>query len=77
MQRRRSLDNCVTVGVMFGPDGKLYGCQNGKKRIVAITRDGSIYFTDPPGKQVWYIPPGGKPRVVDTGLGYAKGHQRC
>jgi sugar lactone lactonase YvrE len=24
-----------TNGTMFGPDGRLYGCQNGKKRIVA------------------------------------------
>jgi sugar lactone lactonase YvrE len=24
-----------TNGLMFGPDGRLYGCQNGKKRIVA------------------------------------------
>jgi len=25
----------ATNGLMFGPDGRLYGCQNGKKRIVA------------------------------------------
>ncbi len=82
-----------TNGLMFGPDGRLYACQDGKQRIVAydssgkeqtiaenvhsndivVARDGGIYFTDPPGKQVWYIPPGGKPRVVDTGLGYANG----
>lgn len=82
-----------TNGLMFGPDGRLYGCQNGKKRIVAydsageattiaegvqsndlvITRAGGIYFTDPPNKQVWYIPPGGEKRVVDKGLEYANG----
>ncbi|MGC2659964.1 MAG: SMP-30/gluconolactonase/LRE family protein [Bryobacteraceae bacterium] len=29
------------VGMMFGPDGRLYGCQNGRKRIVAYTSDGT------------------------------------
>ena len=29
-----------TNGLMFGPDGRLYGCQNGKQRIVAYDRDG-------------------------------------
>ncbi len=82
-----------TNGLMFGPDGLLYGCQNGKKRIVAydssgtattiaedvqsndivVNRKGDIYFTDPPNKQVWYIPKGGEKRVVDRGLGYANG----
>ena len=27
-------------GLMFGPDGRLYACQNGRKRIVAWTADG-------------------------------------
>jgi sugar lactone lactonase YvrE/enterochelin esterase-like enzyme len=27
-------------GMMFGPDGRLYACQNGKKRIVAYSPDG-------------------------------------
>ena len=27
-------------GLMFGPDGRLYACQNGRKRIVAYARDG-------------------------------------
>src|SRR6185369_2295928 len=27
-------------GLMFGPDGRLYACQNGRKRIVAWSRDG-------------------------------------
>jgi gluconolactonase len=28
-------------GLMFGPDGRLYGCQFGRKRIVAYARDGT------------------------------------
>ena len=27
-------------GLMFGPDGRLYACQNGRQRIVAYTMDG-------------------------------------
>ena len=29
-----------TNGLKFGPDGRLYGCQNGKKRIVAYDSAG-------------------------------------
>lgn len=28
-------------GLMFGPDGRLYACQNGRKRIVAYSPDGT------------------------------------
>lgn len=44
-----SIDGKVTVfrentgeanGLMFGPDGRLYACQNGRKRIVAFAADG-------------------------------------
>ena len=44
-----SVDGKVTVfrentgeanGLMFGPDGRLYACQNGRKRIVAFAADG-------------------------------------
>ncbi len=28
-------------GLMFGPDGRLYACQNGRKRIVAYAMDGT------------------------------------
>lgn len=81
-------DTGATNGLMFGPDGRLYGCQNGRKRIVAYTLDGKaetlaenvesndlvvnaagdLYFTDPGNKQVWFLPKGGKPRVVAKGL---------
>jgi sugar lactone lactonase YvrE/enterochelin esterase-like enzyme len=45
-----ALDRSVSVfkedtgganGLMFGPDGRLYVCQNGRKRIVAYTPDGT------------------------------------
>ena len=82
-----------TNGLEFGPDGRLYGCQNGKKRIVAydsagkdttiaedvnsndlvVTKTGGVYFTDPGHHQVWYIPPKGEKRVVDSGLKYPNG----
>ena len=71
-------------GLVFGADGRLYACQNGKKRIVAyrmdgaekaiaeevnsndiaITAKGEIYFTDPPGKRVWFVDSKGAKRVV-------------
>lgn len=81
-------DTGGTNGLMFAPDGRLYGCQNGRKRIVAYSLDGKVetlaenvasndlvvnaagdlYFTDPGNKQVWFLPKGGSPRVVATGL---------
>jgi sugar lactone lactonase YvrE/enterochelin esterase-like enzyme len=91
------LDGKVTVfaeetgganGLMFGPDGRLYACANGKKQIVAydeagkaqvvaedvpsndlcVTHRGGIYFTDPGNKKVWFLPKGGRTRVVDEGI---------
>lgn len=47
---RIALDGAVTVfaencpginGLMFGPDGKLYGCENGSKSIVRFSADGT------------------------------------
>jgi len=57
-------------GLMFGPDGRLYGCQNRRKRIVAYTMDGSesmvaegtgsndIALTSK--NEIYYTDPGGK-----------------
>lgn len=77
-----------TNGLMFGPDGRLFGCRNGDRQIVvyrpdgtyevlagdvdsndlAVTAAGGVYFSDPKGGRVWYVPPGGKKRVVADGL---------
>ncbi len=99
---RIGLDGKVTVfkedtgganGLMFGPDGRLYACQNGKRRIVAyspdgtesviaqdvnsndlaVTQKGEIYFSDPPGKKVWFIDAQGNKRVVHEGLEFPNG----
>lgn len=79
------VDNSArTNGLMFGPDGRLYGCRMGDRQIVAynddgsheviaseidcnditISKNGDIYFSDPKAQKIWYIPKGGKPKVV-------------
>jgi sugar lactone lactonase YvrE len=94
---RVDLDGTVTLfaqntantnGLMFGPDGLLYGCRNGDRKIVAydakgafttvaddvssndlvVAANGGVYFTDPPGKRVWYVAPDRAKRVVADGL---------
>ena len=80
-------------GLMFGADGRLYACQNGRKRIVAyspdgkenvlvedttsndiaVLKDGSFYYTDPPNKRVWYVDTKGSRRVVHEGLTFPNG----
>ncbi len=34
-------DTAASNGTMFGPDGRLYVCENGRKRIVAYDKDGT------------------------------------
>jgi gluconolactonase len=57
-------------GLMFGPDGRLYGCQNKRKRIVAYTMDGAeAVVAEGTGSndiaitaknEIYYTDPGGK-----------------
>lgn len=94
---RIGLDGKVTVfaentaktnGLMFGADGRLFGCRSGDRKIVAYKSDatfdtvaddvdsndlvvlsgGAVYFTDPPGRRVWYVSPKGEKRVVAEGF---------
>ena len=86
-------DTGAANGLMFGPDGRLYACQNGRKRIVAYSADGKesviaedvnsndiavnsrgeIYFTDPPGRRVWFVDAKGSKRVVFEGMQFPNG----
>lgn len=40
---------------------------------LAVNVKGDIYFTDSPGKRVWFVPKGGTPRIVDEGIEYPNG----
>jgi sugar lactone lactonase YvrE len=40
---------------------------------LAVTQEGDVYFTDQPGKRVYLLPRGGKPRVVDEGIASPNG----
>ena len=77
-----------TSGLMFGLDGRLYGCSRIGKRIavwnkdgssetvvevddcndLVVGSDGSIYFTDPMNKRVYYVSPDRKKKVVAEGF---------
>jgi gluconolactonase len=75
-------DSGGTNGLMFGPDGRLYGCQYGKKRIVAWDPDGTeTVVAEGVGSNdiaigakggIWFTSPGQKQvRFIDR-----EGHQR-
>jgi len=40
---------------------------------LAVNAKGDLYFTDSANKKVWFLPKGGKPRVVDEGIDFPNG----
>jgi sugar lactone lactonase YvrE len=40
---------------------------------LAVNVKGDLYYTDSAAKKVWFLPKGGKPRVVDEGIEYPNG----
>ncbi len=57
--------------VAYGPDGQAdVIAQDVLINDLAVNVKGEIYFTDSPGRKVWFIPKGGAPRVVDEGIEY-------
>ena len=40
---------------------------------LAVNARGDLYFTDSANKKVWFLPKGGKPRVVDEGIEFPNG----
>jgi gluconolactonase len=40
---------------------------------LAVNVKGDLYFTDSAAKKVWFVPKGGKPRMVDEGIEYPNG----
>jgi sugar lactone lactonase YvrE len=40
---------------------------------LAINVKGDLYFSDSPGKKIWFLPKGGTPRVVDEGIDLPNG----
>jgi gluconolactonase len=55
--------------VAYDPGGKVEVlAEDVSINDLAINVKGDLYFTDSPGRKVWFMPKGGKPRVVDEGI---------
>ncbi|HMF59479.1 MAG TPA: SMP-30/gluconolactonase/LRE family protein [Vicinamibacterales bacterium] len=55
--------------VAHGADGKTEVlAEDVSVNDLAVNVKGDLYFTDSPGKKIWYLPKAGKPRVVDEGI---------
>ena len=55
--------------VAYDPGGKVKVlAEDVSINDLAINVKGDLYFTDSPGRKVWFMPKGGKPRVVDEGI---------
>jgi sugar lactone lactonase YvrE len=55
--------------VAYDPSGAMQVlAENVSVNDLAVNVKGDLYFTDSPGKKVWFLPKGGTPRVVDEGI---------
>lgn len=55
--------------VAYGMDGSATVIAEGiAANDLAVTHAGGVYVTETAAKQIWFVPPGGEKRVVDTGI---------
>jgi gluconolactonase len=55
--------------MVYSPDGKTEVlAEDVSVNDLAVNVKGDLYFTDSAGKKVWFLPKGGKARVVDEGI---------
>ena len=55
--------------VAYDPAGKMEVlAEDVSINDLAVNVKGDLYFSDSPGKKIWFVPKGGKPRVVDEGI---------
>lgn len=60
--------------VKFDADGKKTVIADGlDSNDLCVSRDGNVYVTDPPHKQVWLIRPNGEKHVVATDIAFPNG----
>ena len=60
--------------VAYDVSGKLHVVADGAAaNDLAVNVKGDLYFTDSANKKVWFVPKGGKPRVVDEGIDFPNG----
>ena len=60
--------------VSYGADGQTtLVAEDVAVNDLALNVKGDLYFTDSAAKRVWFVPKGGKPRVVDEGIEYPNG----
>ena len=70
-------DQCKSRAAQFLIEGEgweeVVGGGTGWYEGLAVTDDGTLYYTDVPGSKLYKIPPGGKPELVDGDTGRANG----
>ena len=60
--------------VAYDASGKPHAlAEDAPANDIAVNVKGDLYFTDSANKKVWFLPKGGKPRVVDEGIDFPNG----